>query len=293
MNSIRTHLLIIDPQNDFCDLPESYWPAAHGAMPACAPALPVPGAHQDLLRLARWIDAAGSKLSAISVTLDSHQHFDIGHPTFWQGEGGALVSPFTQVTASDVRSGRFVPRRTELIGRVTHYLAELEAKGRYVHMVWPVHCEIGTWGQGVHDDLRLAYNRWEEATLNVVNKITKGKNPYTEHYSAVQAEVPDPEDRETQLNTELIAALKCADVVYIAGEAGSHCVKATTEHLVMNFSAVERARLVLLTDCMSPVFGFEDEQTKFLSAMREAGLRTLTAEQALSDLKKTAAVRSQ
>jgi nicotinamidase-related amidase len=223
-------------------------------------------------------------LSAISVTLDSHQHFDIGHPTFWQRGDGSAVTPFTQIRSEDVRARRYLPRRPELEPRVLAYLEALEATGRYVHMVWPVHCEIGSWGQAVHEDLRRAYNRWEEGTLSVVNKVTKGQNPYTEHYSAIRAEVPDPDDAETQANATLLAALRGAGRVYIAGEAGSHCVKATTEHIVASFTAEERNRLTLLTDCMSPVAGFEAEQASFLTAMRSEGVRALSAEQALSEL---------
>ena len=33
-----------------------------------------------------------------------------------------------------------------------------------------------------------------------VHKLSKGENPWTEHYSAVLAEVPDPADEHTQLN---------------------------------------------------------------------------------------------
>jgi nicotinamidase/pyrazinamidase len=50
----------------------------------------------------------------------------------------------------------------------------------------------------------------------------------------MQAEVPDEEDPATQLNTALIASLDQADLLIIAGEASSHCVKATTEHIVAN-----------------------------------------------------------
>jgi nicotinamidase-related amidase len=283
MNPMRTHLLIIDPQNDFCDLPESHRPGGRGELPV-APALPVPGAHADMLRLAQFVDVAAPQLDEISVTLDAHQHFDIGHPTFWQGGDGSSVAPFSQIRADQVRSKQYAPRRKELEPRVIEYLDALEAAGRYVHMVWPVHCEIGSWGQAVHDDLRRAYNRWEERTLKSVNKILKGQNPYTEHYSAIQAEVPDPADDETQTNTQLLAALRRADRVYIAGEAGSHCVKATTEHIVNAFTTAERTRLVLLTDCMSPVVGFEAQQTSFFDAMRAAGVRTLTAAWALEEL---------
>ena len=47
----QTQLLIIDPQNDFCDLPPALCP------PGEAPALPVAGAHADLQRLAAFIAA--------------------------------------------------------------------------------------------------------------------------------------------------------------------------------------------------------------------------------------------
>lgn len=284
MNAHRTHLLIIDPQNDFCDLPDSYCPPARGDSTTPAPSLPVPGAHADMLRLAHFIDAAGEHLDDISVTLDSHQHFDIGHPSFWKHGGGAPVDPFTQIRATEVLAKVYLPRREELLPRVVDYLTKLEAEARYVHMVWPVHCEIGTWGHAVHDDVRRAYNRWEEQTLRIVNKIPKGQNPYTEHYSAIQAEVPDPADPRTEFNAQLFADLRQADRIYIAGEAGSHCVKATTMHLVAHLSEAERTRLVLLTDGMSPVRGFEAAQTQFLEDMSTAGVRLLPMAQALEEL---------
>ena len=108
------------------------------------------------------------------------------------------------------------------------YLKRLEAAGRYTLMVWPTHCEIGSWGHNVHADVRAAYNRWEESSLRTVTKIIKGTNPWTEHYSAIQAEVPDNDDPGTQMNVGFIKMLADADRVYITGEAGSHCVKATT-----------------------------------------------------------------
>ena len=51
-----TQLLIIDPQNDFCDLPLSWQPHAPLTGYIIAPALPVAGAHADMQRLAAWTD---------------------------------------------------------------------------------------------------------------------------------------------------------------------------------------------------------------------------------------------
>ena len=77
MATCTTQLLVIDPQNDFCDLPASHRPAGN------APSLPVAGAHADMERLADFIRAQGGQIDAITVTLDSHQRFDIANPDFW------------------------------------------------------------------------------------------------------------------------------------------------------------------------------------------------------------------
>lgn len=278
----RLHLLIIDPQNDFCDLPKDYCPTVAGAL--MAPALPVAGAHADMRRVAALIEQGGAGLTDISVTLDSHQRVDIAHPTFWRKADGSPVPPFTQVLARDVRAGAYVPRRAEALARVLAYLDALEASGRYVHMVWPVHCEIGSWGHNVHADVRRAYNRWEEAQVGSVDKVVKGTNPWTEHYSAIKAEVPDPADPATQLNVGFLARLRAADRIFITGEAGSHCVKATTEHIVENFAAADVRKLVLLTDCMSPVAGFAAQYAAFVGDMRTRGVGVAESRQVLPEL---------
>ena len=272
----RTQLLIIDPQNDFCDL---------AAAPDATPALPVAGADADMQRTAALIDAAGDRLDAITVTLDSHHRLDIAHPGFWRRGDGGAVSPYTPITAAQVRAGEFLPRDPAALPRALAYLDELEARGRYTLMVWPVHCEIGSWGHNVHAAVRAAYNRWEEARQATVQKVVKGTNPWTEHYSAVQAEVPAGDDPATDLNTTLLADLDRADLILVAGEASSHCVKATTEHIVQHLPGGRPERLVLLTDCMSPVAGFEAQAETFLATMRAKGVRLMTSAEATALLR--------
>ncbi|GAB4061373.1 hypothetical protein GCM10028811_23570 [Uliginosibacterium sediminicola] len=274
--------MIIDPQNDFCDLPADYCPQIAGQV--LQPALPVPGAHADMQRLAALIREGGAGLSAITLTQDAHHHLDIAHPVFWQQGDGSPVAPFTQISARDVLTGRYRPRQAEALPRVITYLDALEASGRYTHMVWPQHCEIGSWGQGVHADLLAACQHWEATQLSVVNNVSKGSNPWTEHFSAIKAEVPDPSDDETQLNTVLMAQLRAADRVFIAGEAGSHCVKATTEHIVEHFAPADPAKLVLISDGISPVAGFETHYQDFLAAMRARGVQIAQASDVLAEL---------
>ncbi len=271
------HLLIVDPQNDFCDLPDSYRPTDPLTGSPVEPALPIAGAHADMQRLARFIDATAHALSSITVTLDSHHRLDIAHPTFWRMGNGDPVPPFTPITAAQLRAGEFVPRHDDDVPRTLNYLNELEARGRYTLMAWPVHCEIGTWGHNVHADVRAAYGRWEEDRQFIVRKVPKGANPWTEHYSALMAEVPDADDPRSQLNRGLLDSLDRADLILVAGEAGSHCVKATVEHLAEHLPGGNLSRIVLLTDCMSPVAGFSNAQAGFLHRMRDLGVRQRTS----------------
>lgn len=265
-------LLIIDPQNDFCDVPADWRPRDMATGQTVAPALPVAGAHADMLRVAQLITDGAAGITAIAITLDSHHRLDIAHPTFWKTAAGSEVVPFTAITAAQVRGGAYQPRDPAALSRALAYLDELEQRDRYTLMVWPVHCEIGSWGHNVHAAVKQAYNRWEDGCLKVVQKINKGSNPWTEHYSAMQAEVPADDDPATQMNMDLIRQLDQADQIIIAGEASSHCVRATTEHIVENLPSGEPSKLVLLTDCMSPVGGFDAQHIAFLNAMRHRGV---------------------
>ena len=275
--SRNIQLLVIDPQNDFCDLPAAWQPIDPTTGARTAPSLPVAGAHADMQRMAAFIRNHATQLDAITVTLDSHQRIDIAHPGFWQQADGRAVGPFTPITAAQVRSGAFAPRNPAHLHRTLAYLDALEARGRYTLMVWPVHCEIGSWGHGVHADVLAACGEWQLQRQRAVHNVFKGTNPWTEHYSAIEAEVVDADDPDTALNTRLLAALNTADLLLIAGEASSHCVRATTEHIVQHLPRLQAGarpeHIVLLTDCMSPVCGFEAEHQAFLDHMQAQGVR--------------------
>ncbi|MEI2418400.1 cysteine hydrolase [Orrella sp. JC864] len=248
------HLLVIDAQNDFCDI--------------AGAALPVPGADADMRRLAEFVRRHVDAIDDMTLTLDSHYRIDIAHPGFWRtGEGGA-VAPFTPVSAEQVRAGQLLPRQAQALPQVLAYLDALQARGRYRHMVWPVHCELGSWGHGLHAELADACRLWEDRHGRQAVKILKGANPWTEHYSAIEAEVPDPGDPATGTHHALLDRLAASGELLVAGEAGSHCVKATVEHVAAYRPAIP---LVLLTDAMSPVQGYAQEQARFLAGMAARG----------------------
>ena len=275
MTTAKVHLLVIDPQHDFCDVPVDLQPANPLiAGQRIAPALPVPGAHADMLRLAALINRIGPKIYDIHVTMDSHNPIDIAHPTWWRNSNGDAPAPFTLISVDDVRNGVWRSRNPLAQAHSLKYVETLEANGRYQLIVWPEHCLIGQWGHNVHASVADALNKWARTKLDVVDYVTKGSNAMTEHYSAVQAEVPDTSDPTTMLNSRLIKTLAEADIVLIAGEALSHCVASTVRDIADNFGEDNIRKLVLLTDCSSSVAGFEHLGTQFVKDMKARGMQT-------------------
>lgn len=263
---MKTQLLIIDPQNDFCDIPKDELP------PNQTPALAVTGADSDMKRLANFIIDNSSKIWDIHVTLDSHNPVDIAHPSWWVNSNGENPKPFTVITLNDVKNGLWKSSNPELQQRSLEYVDELYKNSRYALVVWPEHCLIGHWGHNVHSSVASALDDWARRRLEVVNYVTKGSNPFTEHYSAVQAEVPDPKDKGTLLNSDLIDNLVTADQILIAGEALSHCVANTVRDIVTNFGVDNARKIVILKDCMSSVTGFEKQGDDFLQEMKSLGV---------------------
>ncbi|MES2464074.1 MAG: hypothetical protein V4671_26170 [Armatimonadota bacterium] len=259
---MRLHGLIIDPQEDFCNPSGSLF---------------VPGADRDMSRLAAMIRRLGNRIGALHVTLDSHHTLDIAHPIWWQDPAGNNPAPFTIITLDDVNDGRWTAANPAARERSHDYVRQLAANGRYPLCIWPYHCLIGSGGHAIVPDLHQALQEWETATLSPVEFVTKGSNVWTEHYSALRADVPDPTDSTTLLNERLIQTLREADLIFVAGEAGSHCVANTVRDIVDAFGdATLLQKIVLLTDATSPVTGFESLQANYLSDMAARGLKSAT-----------------
>lgn len=257
------HLLAIDMQNDFCD-PKG--------------ALCVVGADKDCERLAKLVNKIGSKLSDIHVTLDSHRLLDIAHPIFWVNSSGKHPDPFTIITVDDVKNGKWQTVKPMWQQRATAYVGELAKNSRYPLCIWPPHCIIGTWGHSLYPVFADALLKWEGLKVRGVDYVTKGSNVFTEHYSAVQADVPDPSDPTTMLNTQLLDILQKADEILISGEALSHCVANTIRDIANNFGEDNIRKFVLLTDTSSNVTGFEKLGEDFVKEMRGRGMSVTTAE---------------
>jgi len=262
---VGAELLIIDPQNDFCV----------DSAPLC-----VPGAMEDMERLAKMIDRCGEKFDDIHVTLDTHHRLDISHPQMWLDKNGnhpPLTPPFAVISSEAMENGDWRPRFRQWYDRILAYEKALEVNGRYPHVVWPEHCLVTTPGHNVVECLRGPLYNWEGQPAQV-DYVTKGSNMWTEHYSAVQADVPDPQDHTTQLNTRLITTLERADIVYLSGEALNFCLANTGLDIANNFGADHVKKLHLLEDATSPVPGFDQLTDAFMNDMIGRGMQVTTTD---------------
>ena len=274
---MNVQLLIVDPQNDFCTPAQELFdkqgnklkdePRARGA------SLYVPGANEDMQRLAAMIRRLSTKIDDIHVTLDSHRMVQIFHPIFWKDAHGKHPNPFTVISVDDVEKGKWVTTNPAYARVALEYVRSLAANKRYVLCIWPYHCLIGTWGHSVHADVSEALLRWEEDNFAVVDYVTKGSNITTEHYSGVKAEVVDAMDPTTMLNTELIGILNKADLIPFGGEALSHCIANTVGDIAAEFGDDNVKKLVLLEDCTSNVPGFEQLGKDFVAKMIKKGMQ--------------------
>ena len=180
-----------------------------------------------------------------------------------------------------MRGGQYLPRHQSRLTEVIAYLEALEAAGERRLIVWPVHCVLGTWGHNINELMAGSIAKWEFASDRSCDKVLKGLNPMTEQYSAFRAEVPRADDTRTGNNAALMARLDAGhEVLVVAGEALSHCVAASGEDMLAQLDAARLRNTIFLTDCMSPVTGFEPAGEEFLRKLRVRGVRTMTAAEA-------------
>ncbi len=250
---------IIDPQNGFMGKDDgSPYSFDLGGGQTFTATLPVKGATSDMDRLASWIGRNMDQVNQFYVTLDSHRTIDVAHPAMWVDDMGNNPDPFTIISVFDIKSGKWTPRDRRLTQRMIDYTAELERKGNYLLMVWPEHCLIGTPGHNVYAPLMEKLLEWERKKFSTINWVTKGSNPFVEHYGGLEAEVIDPNDPSTHLNMRVINALQKSDIVFLAGEASSHCVLTTIKQVVDHIGDQHLGKLHILTDCTSPVLQSPD-----------------------------------
>lgn len=251
----KSTLVIVDPQNDFCDHRGSLY---------------VEGAYADVRRLAAHLSGNAGRYTDIVVSLDSHDVTAIFHPRFWLDGQGNHPSPYTQITAEELSAGVWRAVSPEYQTAAERTFRAMAEKDAGTLMVWPEHCVISTWGHNISDVVREALGAWREKTGKAVRYVFKGENPYTDQFSIFEG--LDSSYPETAFNTRLFDMLAESGSVTFTGEALTHCVGESALSY-MDKLAGKTQEVILLTDCCSPVAGFSGEETLALLAERGVALR--------------------
>ena len=246
----KVGFLGIDFQMDFMDLP--------GA------ALPVPGANADAERIAEFITRHVTEIHALYLTQDSHHALDIAHPKWWKKSDGSFVDPFTAILPEDLSSGKYYPAVHPSLS--VKYVNDLTIQGEFIHFIWPEHCLIGSPGHAFHPAILQAVREWETRNGKFFNPITKGSNPFTEHFGAFRANIPQANDPSTQISQALLLALHDLDVLYFAGEAEDYCDANSLRQLCDEAPAL-LPKMVILQDGMSRIPGLPSDHYKTVDAI--------------------------
>ena len=246
-------LVIVDPQNDFCDPQGSLF---------------LKGAEDDMLRLAEYIERDPCAISQIYLSLDSHDRVAVFHPLFWVDEAGNLPAPFTQISHEDFVSSKWKVSSEANHPYVSKTLALMDARGIGSVMIWPEHCVVSTWGHQIVAPLQKALAVWQDATNVAVRYVFKGENPYTDQYSIFEG--VDSSYMETAFNQTLFDRLSGFERITFAGEALTHCVMESVLSYTRRLGTFKQ-ELHLLTNCTSPVGGFSASDA--LDTLSDAGVQ--------------------
>lgn len=298
---LRTHLVLIDAQRDFC-FPEGtlYVGGRSGR-----------GAMDDNDRIARFIYENLGAISEITCTLDSHLPFQIFFAPFWVDRAGEPLRPHRTISVDEIRAGDVAPNPdivdaagapdlAWLRKQVLFYCESLAKAGKYVLYLWPPHVLLGSDGHvlaGVVQEARL-FHAYVRGARNGVE--IKGMHALTENYSVFSPEVLLTHDGASlaSRNGALLDALLAEDRLIIAGQASSHCVKSSIDDLLDAIRARDKSlarRVYLLEDAMSAVTvpdparpgaflaDFTEAAESALGRFAEAGMRIVKTTTPVSD----------
>lgn len=231
----RVLLLLVDVQVDFVH--------ADGA-------LSVPGAVDDTRRTIAWLFDHEAEIGHIAASLDSHVPLQIFFPTWWADSEGRPPEPYTAITAQQVKAGRWQPLYEP--DWSLDYVKQLQSQAKKDLMIWPFHTLLGTPGHSLTPALYEAVAYHAAARGYQPTIVTKGLIAKTEYYSLLEPEVKVPGVPGGELNRSFLQQLASFDLIYVAGQAKSHCVLETVQSILRHAPDLA-PRLRLLEDACSPV----------------------------------------
>lgn len=285
-DSLSVALTVIDQQKTFC--------LQDGEL-SIAPASVTDTAH-----ICEFIYRNLRILSDLILTLDTHYLFQIFHPLFWFDENGEHPKGFTVVLPGDVGKRIFVnPEMAHVLfgdmkylswlqSYAVHYTEELARLGKPPLVIWPVHGRLGSPGHALVPALQVAVDfhdisRWSKSQYRI-----KGDLPLSEYYSPFGTEVIQAHDGVVvgEESDRAVEDLLKHEILVIAGEAESHCVRAAIYDILKKIKSQDPSlarRVYILENCTSPVPGFEQQGKEAMNDFRKAGMNVVDSRTPMQD----------
>ena len=232
-NKERVLFLGIDVQQDFMD---------NGA-------LGVPGAHEDVARMTRFIYDNMDKISNIAVSIDTHIPHQIFHPCWWIDENGNNPAPYTPITLADLDSGKWRAVINPIASR--DYVEHLEQDGKKTLCIWSYHCIQGTTGCALENQFSNMVYFHSVAKKTVPQRLVKGQLAISEFYGIIKPEY----DPKGYINAEFLNKMEHFDKIIVAGEARDFCVYESLNQILdfyQNNTEILK-KIYVLEDCMSAI----------------------------------------
>jgi nicotinamidase/pyrazinamidase len=258
----RVALILVDYQHDFVDPSGSLY---------------VPGALEDISRLLSWFYRNGHRIGTIYASLDTHLPRQIFFGSWWVNAKGEHPQPYTTISSEEVERGDW--RLVREVEWSLSYVRQLQKQARKDLMIWPFHTMEGTLGHMLAAPISEAIAWHSAARQTQPRYIVKGLTERSEYYGIFGAEIPDPEDPESRLNTALLEEFLQYERIYIAGEAKSHCVLESERQLVnyLRERPEQLRKLYFLRDCTSsvkhPSIDFDAQAERELGEMERLGVQ--------------------
>ncbi len=273
-------LMLIDLQKDFCHPKGSLYVAGRQDPKAVRNT----GAIEDNVRLARFIYLYLMYLSQIRRTFDTHFANQIFFASHFKHGDGTFLSPHTLVDVNDKGNlvnigldGKVIDTEVRVNPNIAHWLAngnlswleqqdrhycrELKRPGKraqYTLYLWPFHCLLGSQGHAsvgvVHE--ASFFHAWARDAQSEAD--VKGTHPLSERYGVFAEEVMTRWDGKALVQKDprpLQTMMKHKKKIF-AGQAGSHCDKATIGQFLDEILAQDpdmASSCYILRDCMSAV----------------------------------------
>jgi len=260
-----TLLLGIDLQYDF--LGDNEDPPNYGA-------LGVPGSHEDMRRLLNWTYDYLDKITLIKLSKDTHNVYQVFHPSLWRDSNGNSPSPFTPITLAEMDNRVWIPVINPIGTR--EYVENIEKLGKKTLNIWPYHCIQGTQGAAIDSqfmNLALYHSAIRKSRLGV---MVKGTDPMSEMYGIFKPEY----DPKNTINIKMLDLIASFDRIIITGQAKSHCVLESINQMLDHYQGDTSilSKIFILEDTMSSIDGFEDDTEKAYDEFKQQGVNLVTTQ---------------